>query len=249
MSGNFEDAAGYERTTAAFTRQAARQFVPWLAVRRDARWLDCGCGTGALTSAILDLAWAGEVTGADTSEAFLAEARRAAPGVRFEVADVMRLPFPDGHFDAVVSGAVLHHLGDPAGALREMARVTAPGGTVGAFSWIGLYGLVRPYADATARAGAGVPAAPSGLSSAEEAAALFAGAGLGSVQSTSFEPAVGYASFDEWWAAITGRRWFVSDHFKGLAPDVQDRVRSAARDLLGDAPRVAAPTWAVKARR
>ncbi len=114
--------------------------------------LDVGCGPGTIT---LDLAAAlddgtgddgtgngeaggsGRVVGVDSAPAAIEAARaeaaqRAQECVRFEVADVGALPYEDGAFDVVHAHQVLHHLPDPVAALREMARVTAPGGLVAA---------------------------------------------------------------------------------------------------------------------
>jgi ubiquinone/menaquinone biosynthesis C-methylase UbiE len=97
--------------------------------------LDVGCGPGTIT---LDLAAAvapGQVTGIENVEppleAARAEAaRRGDRTTRFELGDVMALPYADGSFDVVHAHQVLQHLADPVGALREMARVCRPGGRV-----------------------------------------------------------------------------------------------------------------------
>jgi ubiquinone/menaquinone biosynthesis C-methylase UbiE len=100
------------------------------------RVLDVGCGPGTIT---LDLAAAvgpsGEVVGVENVDGPLEQARghAAARGderTRFELADVMALPYAAASFDVVHAHQVLQHLTDPVGALREMARVTRPGGIV-----------------------------------------------------------------------------------------------------------------------
>jgi SAM-dependent methyltransferase len=58
-------------------------------------------------------------------------AMRGVMNVRFEVADVYRLPFPDGSFDAAFAHAVLMHLREPVRALAEVRRVLRPGGIAG----------------------------------------------------------------------------------------------------------------------
>ena len=76
-----------------------------------------------------------------------AQALSAARGVmnaRFEVADVYRLPFPDGSFDAVFAHAVLMHLREPVRALAEMRRVLRPGGIAGVRDWIGARRIHAP---------------------------------------------------------------------------------------------------------
>lgn len=100
------------------------------------RVLDCGCGPGSMTCDIAAAVMPGEVLGIDAaaSQIELARAQAADRGlrnVRFEVADVYRLPFADGSFDRVYSHALMEHLADPAAALREFHRVLRPGGEAG----------------------------------------------------------------------------------------------------------------------
>ncbi len=97
--------------------------------------LDVGCGPGTLTADLARRVAPGRVVGVDRSERVLEMAREeAATGgvdnVSFEEGDVMSLPFEDGSFDVVHAHQLLQHLQDPVAALREMRRVTRPGGTV-----------------------------------------------------------------------------------------------------------------------
>jgi malonyl-CoA O-methyltransferase len=92
-----------------------------------ARVLDIGTGTGVAALALADWFPSAAVTGVDLSPAMLAEARRKGGRVRFEVADAAHLPFGDASFDLVV-------LMNAVPFFDELARVTAPGGTV-AFSF------------------------------------------------------------------------------------------------------------------
>ncbi|MEU9008916.1 methyltransferase domain-containing protein [Streptomyces sp. NPDC048479] len=109
--------------------------------------LDVGCGPGTITADLAELVAPGRVTAVDAAEDVLHQAREAAVGrgldqVRFAVADVHALDFPDNSFDVVHAHQVLQHVGDPVRALREMRRVCRPGGIVaardsdyGAFTW------------------------------------------------------------------------------------------------------------------
>lgn len=103
--------------------------------------LDVGCGTGGGVRALATrFPEAGRVVGIDKSETMVAEARArtaaASPPagscapVEFLVADAHQLPFPDASFDAAYSLRVFEIVGEPRGALAEMARVLRPGGRV-----------------------------------------------------------------------------------------------------------------------
>lgn len=88
------------------------------------RVLDVGCGPGSITVGLGEaVGTGGTVVGVD-----LDPGPAAVPLAR---ADAFDLPFPDGSFDAVFSCAMLQHLGDPLGALREARRVCRPGAVVG----------------------------------------------------------------------------------------------------------------------
>ena len=103
--------------------------------------LDAACGSARLTLALAE-AGAAEVVGIDTSEKRLAQARariQAHPmGARVKLveADFDRvLPFPDGRFSAAVSRLALMIAADPVATLRELRRVTAPGGRIVTALW------------------------------------------------------------------------------------------------------------------
>jgi demethylmenaquinone methyltransferase / 2-methoxy-6-polyprenyl-1,4-benzoquinol methylase len=92
------------------------------------RALDVATGTGDL--AIELASRGGDVVGSDFSEGMLARARTKAPGLTWEQADAMALPYPDDEFDAATVGFGARNFGDLPQGLREMARVVRPGGRV-----------------------------------------------------------------------------------------------------------------------
>jgi SAM-dependent methyltransferase len=92
------------------------------------RVLDAGCGTG-YGSALLAAAGAAEVIGVDPSESLLEAAAAGAPeGVRFERAELRRLPFADGHFGLAVCCDALEHADDADAVIDELKRVVDPSG-------------------------------------------------------------------------------------------------------------------------
>ena len=93
--------------------------------------LECACGTGLLTGAIAPRCKS--LIATDISEKMLKRAKKKFEkhkNVRFEKADISRLPYPDNCFDAVVAANVIHLLDDPRPALRELDRVCKPGGKI-----------------------------------------------------------------------------------------------------------------------
>jgi SAM-dependent methyltransferase len=102
--------------------------------------LDVGCGPGTITADLAGIV--GHVTAVDAEPEVIAAARRNAPDVDFQVADVHDLAFADASFDVVHAHQVLQHVADPVRALGEMRRVCRPGGIVAvrdsdypAFAW------------------------------------------------------------------------------------------------------------------
>ena len=96
--------AAYERFMGRWSRHVAGEFVDWLDIPAGLRWLDIGCGTGALTAAVLSQADPVSILGTDPSEAFVATAARQVDGPRaqFVVADAGATP--SGRVDVVVAG-------------------------------------------------------------------------------------------------------------------------------------------------
>ena len=111
-------------------------------LRAGVRLLDVGCGPGTITADFARRVAPGVVLGVDASADVIAHAQRDHPGVPFAIGDVYRLDVPDATFDIVHAHQLLQHLADPVAALKEMRRVTRPGGIVavrdsdyGSFTW------------------------------------------------------------------------------------------------------------------
>jgi SAM-dependent methyltransferase len=107
------------------------------------RFLDVGCGAGAITVGLAEAVR--EVVGLDASAVELERARSRGVGPwTFVHGSVYALPFPDDSFDAALAHALLEHLSDPAAALAELRRVLRPGGVLGVAGsdWSGA--LVEP---------------------------------------------------------------------------------------------------------
>ncbi|MBI4340480.1 MAG: methyltransferase domain-containing protein [Chloroflexi bacterium] len=130
---------GYGQTTVNLFQQRRADFFAATLLTRlrpGMSVLDCGCGPGSITLDLAEAVAPGQVVGVDIepSQVALAQADAAQKGVsnvRFQTADVHKLPFDDGDFGAVFACAVLQYLKDPWQALAEMRRVLKPGGVIG----------------------------------------------------------------------------------------------------------------------
>jgi SAM-dependent methyltransferase len=131
----FTATAAYERFMGRWSRQLAVAFAAFAGVRDDDRVLDVGCGTGALSAAILARNPKASVTGIDPSASFIEGCRANYPAARFVVGGAERLPFGDREFEASLASLVLAFVPKPSGAIAEMKRVTVRGGIVAATIW------------------------------------------------------------------------------------------------------------------
>ncbi|MFI1104597.1 class I SAM-dependent methyltransferase [Streptomyces melanogenes] len=102
-------------------------------VREGVRVLDVGTGTGA--AAALACERGAKVTAVDAEPGMLGRAALAAPEAEVRLAALPALPFAADEFDAVVGNFVLNHVGQPREALRELRRVTRPGGRIAVTIW------------------------------------------------------------------------------------------------------------------
>src|SRR4051812_45599958 len=103
------DGDSYEQYVGRWSRQIAEPFLQWLSLPTGFRWLDVGCGTGALLSAILRTAQPTEAFGVDPSEGFLAIARERLQGrATLLLGSAAQIPLPNASVDVAVSGLALN---------------------------------------------------------------------------------------------------------------------------------------------
>ncbi|WP_285136295.1 demethylmenaquinone methyltransferase [Microbacterium sp. lyk4-40-TSB-66] len=136
VSGMFDQvAAAYDRTNSVLSLGNDRLWraatLRAVAPKRGERILDLAAGTG--TSSMAFVPSGAHVVAADFSRGMIAEGRRRhgdVPNLEFVQADATDLPFGDGEFDAVTMSFGLRNVNDPRRALRELRRVTRPGGRI-----------------------------------------------------------------------------------------------------------------------
>ncbi len=234
----WDSADAYEAYVGRWSRLVARAFLDWLDVPLGGRWLDVGCGTGALARAIVELSESAALLGVDPSSTYVASARDqvTAPPAAFAVGDARALPVADGAFDAVVSGLVLNFLpaADQARVAAEMRRTVRPGGTVAAYVWDyeGDMQMMRCFWDAaialdpTARERDEGRRSP--ICKPVPLLALFRGAGLDDVVVRAVDVPTHFHDFDDYWAPFLGGQGSAP----GYAMSLDDDHRAALRDRL-----------------
>ena len=202
-------AAAYDRHVGRYGAQLASAMIDFAAIEPGIRALDVGCGPGALTAALMERLGRANVTGADPSEPFVEACRARLPGADVVVAPAESLPFGDDAFDAALSQLVVNFMRNPEEGVREMARVTRPGGVVASCVWdyAGEMRLLRAFWDAArevdldraARADEGVVMRWCGEG---ELAELWRLAGLDHVRFGPISVRAGYAGFEELWSPL-----------------------------------------------
>jgi SAM-dependent methyltransferase len=254
----FTEAEAYERFMGRWSRRLAPPFIAFAGLKNGDRVLDVGSGTGALAQVVLQALPTSRVVGIDPSPAYVAYARtRAGDGhATFEEGDAQRLPFPDGSFDAALALLVVNFIPDRAAAVREMARVTRPGGVVAAAVWD--YGggmeMLRAFWDeAVALAPASEARDERHMAACRpgELDALWRAQGLLDVRE---EPLVGpltFSSFEDFWSPFREGQGPAGAHVASLSDGSRrDLERRLRQRLLGeDADRsitLNARAWAVR---
>ena len=220
--------------------------------RRVLRVLDVGCGPGALTAELIARLGAAAVTAVDPSESFAAAVHERHPEIEVHSAPAEHLPFGDAAFDACLAQLVVHFMADPLAGLREMARVTRPGGVVAACVWdhgegsgpLSAFWSVARALDSGAAGEGLLPGSRRG-----ELARLLAEAGLADVVETALAVEVTHPGFAEWWDPYTLGVGPAGAYVAGLAPDRRDALREECRRTLPPAPfTICGTAWAARGR-
>jgi SAM-dependent methyltransferase len=253
--------AAYEPYVGRWSRLVAREFLSWLAVPPGKRWLDVGCGTGALTGMIVAMASPAHVDAVDRSEGYVAYAQEQVPDprVRFHVAAAQALPSAAAAYDAVVSGLVLNFVPDPARAAAEMARVARPGATVAVYVWdyAEKMELMRYFWDAAVALDPGARELDEGrrfpLCRPEPLGALFRQAGLADVEVRAIDVPTVFRDFDDYWTPFLGGQapapsYAMSRDEAGRAA-LRERIRAALPVEADGSIRLVARAWAVRGAR
>jgi SAM-dependent methyltransferase len=251
----------YDLYMGRWSRQIAPRFLDWLGVPEGLAWLEVGCGSGALSGAIVAQCKPKTLLAIDSSDGFIATARKnvSDPRATFQTGDARALPVESASKDAIVSALVLNFIPDRAKALAEMKRVARPGGTVAFYVWDypgGGMELMRAFWQAAAALDPGAAdltedkrfpfCTPEGLS------ALAREAGLGAVESAAIEVPTVFRDFDDYWRPFTLGTGPAPGYCASLAADARERLKkklqaSLPRNADGSIP-LTARAWAVRAR-
>lgn len=254
------DGDAYELQMGRWSRRLAPLLVDFAGIKRAARVLDVGCGTGNLAVCLAGNPDIASITGLDVAPAYIEHARRgnSDPRLTFEVGNACALPFKNASFDHSLSMLALQFAPDTDLAIREMKRVTRPGGAVAAATWDTRGGFVafRMVFDAAAMLdlrghGARARAYTRTLSRPGELALAWREAGLIGVVQDMRTIRMDYTCFADFWTPAEGSEGPVAEFVSSLDGAARarllDAVQASYLDGDADGPRsYAATAWVVR---
>ena len=223
----------YDRFMGRYTATLAPALIDAAVVTDGMRVLDVGCGPGGLTRELAARVGAENVAAIDPAAQFVAACRERAPAADVREGVAEALPWPDDRFDATLSSLVIAFMDDADRGVREMARVTRPGGTIAVCMWdLAAGGMtmldifwtaVREFDPVTA----GERGRPGGTEG--DIGERFRRAGLTSVVDGALEARADYSGFDDFWEPFTLAVGPAGQYLASLPASHQARVREACR--------------------
>jgi SAM-dependent methyltransferase len=238
--GVWSSGSAYDPYMGRWSRLIASDFVSWLGVPAQRRWLDVGCGTGALSEAILKKGQPAQVTAVDLSQHYVEYARPLFNDARikFKQGNALHLSSWEGGYDAVVSGLVLNFISEPRQALAEITRVTATNGMVAAYVWdyADQMQLLRYFWDSAITLNPEVRSLDEGqrslICNPATLTSLFRDAGIGSVETRAIDVVARFANFDEYWLPFLGGQGTVASYAMSLREEERRELRACIMSRL-----------------
>lgn len=260
VSDTWERGNPYELYVGRWSRRVAPRFLEWLGIRPGQRWVDVGCGSGALCAAILDGCSPSAVTGIEPSEGFLETAAQNLEGrAVLAKGTAAAIPLGDHVADVVVSGLVLNFVPDVRAALTEMARVSVSGATVGGYVWDYSDGmeLIRYFWDTAVELDPDCAKLHEGtrfpLCQPDALLSALSSAGLHAPEIAAIDVPTQFPSFDVYWAPFLGGQGPAPAYAMSLGESARARLRDRLRDRLPSAQdgsvNLMARAWAYRAAR
>ncbi len=255
---SWEAGDAYEAYMGRWSRPVARSFVEWLRPKPSAHWLEVGCGTGALTSAICQHSNPASVVACDPSEPFVNDARRriSDPRVAFVLAGADDLPTRDSGFDTVVSGLVLNFVPDSERAVAAMRTRLRAGGCVAAYVWdyAGRMEFLRYFWEEAVASDPGAANLDEGrrfpLCQPEALASLFRAARLSQIETHVLESSTHFENFSDYWQPFLGGTGPAPSYAASLEPSRRESLRQRLQQRLQPEPdgriHLVARAWAVR---
>ena len=221
----------YEYYMGRWSKLIAEQFVDWLNPKSGLKWLDVGCGSGAMSEAIITRHKPEKVIAIDQSEGFVRTAQqRLGPMAICKMGDALSLPVEGESINIAVSGLVLNFLPKPEEAIAEMKRVTVKNGTVAFYIWdyAGKMEFLNHFWNVVVELNPDASHLHEGHrfpdANAEQLIGIFTRAGFSNVETVPIEIVTNFIDFDDYWKPFLGGQ--------GPAPTYVSKLGEAERNQL-----------------
>lgn len=257
MEDSWQSADSYEYYMGRWSRLVARSFLDWLSPCFGLRWLDVGCGSGALSETITNNYKPAELTAVDQSEEFVKMLQeRLGSKADCRVGNAVALPLEDSSVDVTVSGLVLNFIPNPEKALAEMRRVTSKEGIVAVYVWdyAGKMDFLNYFWDAAVKLDSKALNLHEGKrfpgSYSKILKNLFENAGFKKTEIAPMEINTYFRDFDDFWKPFLGGQGPAPTYVQSLDESERNKLREALYDRLpiqtnGSIP-LSTRAWAVK---
>lgn len=239
MKDLWESGNPYEYFMGRWSRLVGKSFIDWLSAQPEKKWLDVGCGTGALSEAVLSTQNPSGLVAIDQSEGFVnSSQQRLGNSAHCEVGDAMDMSLQDSSFDYVISGLVLNFIPEPEKALREMKRVAAPDGVVAIYIWdySGKMEFLKYFWDAVVALDPKASDLHEGTrfpnANADGLKRLFDNAKLPNTTVESLEVETNFVNFDDYWKPFLGGQGPAPTYVLSLSESDRNRLRDNLYDKL-----------------
>jgi SAM-dependent methyltransferase len=217
----------------------APKFLDWLGAPDALAWLDVGCGTGALSKAVVSHYSPTQMTSVDPSERFLQSTLDRLDGKgTCVIAGVEDMPFPDNSFDLVASGLALNFFPRTIDALLEMKRVTKKGGIISAYVWdyADKMEMLRYFWDSAVTLNIDAKPHDEGIRfpicneiQLEDA---FTGAGISQIMTTTLDIITRFENFDDFWNPFLGGQGPAPGYVEALSEPHRNKLKSTIKNSL-----------------
>jgi SAM-dependent methyltransferase len=243
-------ADSYDRFMGRYSAQLSPQLADLAGVEAGQRALDVGCGSGALTAELVARLGSGAVAAVDPSESFVAAVRERHPGVEVHQCGAEQMPFADATFDAALAQLVISFMTDAVAGLREMVRVTRPGGVIAVCMWdvAGGRAPISPFWQAALELDPGARGERRLVGVRKgEIAELLEAVGVAEIAQAELHATVEHPTFDDWWQPFGLGVGPAGTYLEKLDAARRDALRTRCCELLGVGP-FTLQTWAWAAR-
>jgi SAM-dependent methyltransferase len=229
----------YEYFMGRWSSLMASKFLKWLNVPSNKKWLDVGCGTGALSEAIEQNCKPKNLTCVDPSESFIEKVKqRISITGDFRVSSVENLPFENKSFEIIVSGLALNFFPNLDSALSELKRVSKQHGVIAAYVWdySDRMDFLRLFWDAAYHIDLKSRELDEGLRfpicDSENLINLFESANLMEVESAKLDIDTDFKNFDDYWNPFLGGQGPAPSYLASLNSELQKVLKNNIKERI-----------------